>query len=71
MTNAPLYSELAKQAGISRSYASEIVKGVRQPSRSLAIHILRKTGWRHDLLASLSDEQIDLLEAVDPWGRAA
>lgn len=63
--------ELAEAAGISKSYASEILSGSRQPSRSLAIHIMRKTGWRHSLLDCLSDEQIDLLEAVDPWRSAA
>jgi transcriptional regulator with XRE-family HTH domain len=71
MSTPPKYSELAQAAGISRSYASEIVSGVRQPSRPLAIHILRKTGWRHSVLADLSDAQIDVLESVEPWGRAA
>lgn len=67
----PTYTDLAQATGISRSYAFEIVKGTRAPSRPLAIHIMRKTGWRHDLLAGLTDEQIDVLEAVEPWGRAA
>lgn len=71
MQNAPHYSELAELAGISRSYASEIVKGTRDPSRPLAIHIMRKTGWRHSLIADLSEAQIDLLETIEPWGRAA
>lgn len=71
MNNTPSYVELAKAAGISRSYACEIVGGSRNPSRALAIHILRTTGWRHALLADLSDEQINVLEAVEPWGRAA
>lgn len=61
-------SELAKQAGISASYASEILSGKREKiPRSLAIHILRKTGWRHSMLAELSDGQIDTLEAIEPW----
>lgn len=59
--------ELADKAGISKSYASEIVNGKRPPSRPLAIHILRTTGWRHRLLAALSDDQIATLEAVEPW----
>jgi hypothetical protein len=54
-------------AGISQSYASMIVNGKRQPSRSLAIHIFRKTGWRPPLIADLTDEQIDVIESVDPW----
>ena len=67
MENAPETAELAKLAGISLSYASEIVNRKRQPSRPLAIHIFRKTGWRHDLLADLTDEQIAVLETVEPW----
>ena len=59
--------ELADRAGISKSYASEIVNGIRRPSRPLAIHIFRRTGWRHDILVDLSDEQIATLEAIEPW----
>ena len=71
MLTPPTYTDLAQATGISRSYAFEIVKGTRAPSRPLAIHIMRKTGWRHSLLEGLTDEQIDVLEAVEPWGRAA
>lgn len=71
MLTPPSYTDLAQATGISRSYAFEIVGSKRRPSRALAIHILRKTGWRHDVLAGLTDEQIDVLEAVEPWGRAA
>lgn len=60
-------SDLASAAGISQSYASEIANGKRQPSRPLAIHIFRKTGWKHALIADLSVEQIDVLETVEPW----
>ena len=60
-------SELARDAGISASYASEVLSGVRRPSRPLAIHIFRTTGWRHPLLDGLTDEQIDTLEAIEPW----
>jgi transcriptional regulator with XRE-family HTH domain len=66
--DAPIKTaDLASVAGISLSYASEIANGKRQPSRALAIHILRKTGWRHPLLADLSDDQLDLLESIEPW----
>ena len=71
MSNKPSYSDVAQATGISRSYANEIMSGARQPSRALAIHILRKTGWRHPLISELSDAQIDVLETVEPWGRAA
>lgn len=59
--------ELAEKAGISKSYASEIVNDQRKPSRPLAIHIYRSTGWRHPLLASLTEQQIETLEAIEPW----
>lgn len=63
-------SELAEQAGISPSYASMILSGARVPPRTLAIHILRTTAWRHPVLADLSDAQIDMLEAIEPWSPA-
>lgn len=62
----PKTIELASAAGISKSYASEILNG-RQPNRPLAIHIFRKTGWRHPLIAGLTDEQIAVFEQVEPW----
>lgn len=67
MQSTPTISELRAATGISQSYASMILNGSRTPARSLAIFIFRKTGWRHDILAGLSDEQIVTLEAVDPW----
>lgn len=67
MVTPPRTKELADAAGISKSYASEILSGSRAPSRPLAIHIYRKTGWRHSLLDELSDEQLRVLESVEPW----
>ncbi|HUD92311.1 helix-turn-helix transcriptional regulator [Sphingobium sp.] len=58
---------LAKEAGVSVSYASQILTGERSPSRPLAIHIFRKTGWRHPLLDGLSEEQMAVLESIEPW----
>lgn len=63
----PNTSELADKAGISISYASQIATGARRPSRPLAIHIMRRTGWKHPVLADLSDEQITMLESIEPW----
>lgn len=63
----PRPKDLVGEAGISMSYASEILSGNRDPSRSLAIHIFRRTGWRHPRIAALSDEQIGVLETVEPW----
>jgi transcriptional regulator with XRE-family HTH domain len=67
----PTTSELAAQAGISKSYASEIVNGMRNPSRPLAIHIFRKTKWKHEIIADLTDEQLAMLESIEPWQTAA
>jgi hypothetical protein len=67
MQTAPKPSVLAQTAEISMSYASEILSKGRVPSRPLAIHIYRKTGWRHSRIADLSDEQMATLETVEPW----
>lgn len=55
------------ELGISKAYASLIVSGKQKPSRPLAIHIFRKTGWRHELIADLTDEQLEMLEQIEPW----
>ena len=64
---APRVTELAKAAGISKTYASDILAGKQPPSRPLAIHIMRRTGWRHPVIAGLSDEQLSVLESIEPW----
>ena len=66
MSNVLGTTELADAAGISKSYASEILSG-RTPSRPLAIHIFRKTNWRHQSISDLSEEQMTLLEEIEPW----
>ena len=63
----PTTSDLAAKASISKSYASEILSGDRKPSRPLAIHIFRTTGWRHDLIGGLSDEDMETLERIEPF----
>ena len=63
----PTFTALVEATGISRGYASDILNGKQPPSRSLAIHILRKTGWRHSVLDGLTDEQLAVFEAVEPW----
>jgi hypothetical protein len=68
----PTTGDLSRIAGISKSYASEILNGRKDqpnyaPSRSLAIYILRATGWRHECIADLTEEQMAVLEQVDPW----
>ncbi|WP_310533175.1 hypothetical protein [Novosphingobium sp.] len=60
-------SEVASKANISPSYASMILGGSRTPPRPLAIHIFRTTGWRHEIIADLTDAQIEVFESVEPW----
>jgi transcriptional regulator with XRE-family HTH domain len=72
MATPPGTQELADAAGISKSYASEILAGKRPTlGRPLAIHIFRKTGWKHPSIESLTDEQIATLEEIEPWVKAA
>jgi hypothetical protein len=70
----PSPKALVEAAGISPSYASMILSDgehKRIPPRSLAILIYRETGWRHDCIAELTDEQMKLLEEIEPWTKAA
>lgn len=67
MTDAPSIKDLTEATGISQSYASMILGAARTPPRALAIAIYRKTAWRHPTIADLSDEQINVLESVEPW----
>jgi transcriptional regulator with XRE-family HTH domain len=68
MQTPPTTSELADRAGISKSYASEILSGKRPTlGRPIAIHIYRRTGWRHQSIADLTEEQMSMLEQIEPW----
>lgn len=58
-------SELASAAGISRSYASEILNGIRAPSRVLAISIFNKTGCKFGPVVGLSDDDIATLARIE------
>ncbi len=63
----PSYKALAEAAGISKGYACDILGDKQPPSRPLAIHIFRKTGWRHSTIEALTPEQIEVLEQIEPW----
>lgn len=66
----PTATELCDATGISPSYANKILiegKHCRTPPRSLAILIYRKLKWRHSSIATLTEEQMKVFEAVDPW----
>ena len=68
MDNLLSTGALAEMAGISKSYASDILNGKRPTlNRPLAIHIFRKTGWVHPSIAELTAKQIDTLEQVESW----
>jgi hypothetical protein len=57
---------LADKAGISRSYANEIVKG-RKPNRALAVHIFTTTGWKPSVIADMSDDDCAVFARIQPW----
>lgn len=67
----PSPKALVEATGISSSYASMILSDDptkrRTPPRSLAILIFRGTGWRHESIADLTEEQMKVFEEVDPW----
>ncbi len=64
----PTTSELAKAAGISKGYASDILNGNRPAlGQPIAIHIFRTTGWPHPSIADLTEDQMAMLEQIDPW----
>lgn len=67
MQDPPNYTDLSVAAGISVSYANEILSKKRTPSRALAIHIYRKTGWRHESIAELSEEDMATFERHEPF----
>jgi hypothetical protein len=64
-------TELSSAVTISVPYASQLLSGAREPSRPLAIHIYRKTGWLHPRITDLTEDQMATLEELEPWGRAA
>lgn len=69
----PTPKELVDATGISPSYASMILNddvasdNRRIPARSLAIKIFRDLGWRHPVIADLTEDQMKVFEEVDPW----
>lgn len=71
----PSINDLMKVAGISKSYACEILgsksKPPKAPSRSLAVFLFRELGWRHESIADLPEEQMAMVETLDPYTRKA
>lgn len=67
----PTIKHLMDAAGISKSYACEILgtdnTAPKAPARPLAIYLYRKIGWRHESIADLTDDQMAVLEQLDPY----
>jgi len=53
------YPELAKAAGISQSYAFEIINDKRRPSLTMALQIYDATGLQYGPLDGLNKRDID------------
>jgi hypothetical protein len=68
MEAKPKLAEFAAAAGISISYASQLLsehpKKRRDPSQALAITIYRRTGRKFGPIAHLSDADIAALERI-------
>jgi len=62
MNNDLTISALRDKAGISKSYASEILSGKRRPSAALACRIYRATGHATGPIAGMSDAEIEAVE---------
>ena len=65
MENKPRVKTLVDKLGISKGHASNVLSGVDDPSRPLAIRIFRATGWKHPTIAMLTAKQIKTLEEID------
>lgn len=66
----PTIRELMDAAPISKAWASGILSGAVTPSRALAVHVYRQTGWKAPVIAHLSDEQIDAVEQAEIAAKA-
>lgn len=57
----PRVAKVMELTGLSKSYASMIMSGARKPSWAAAIIVYEKTGWKHPMLAALSDNDIEVM----------
>lgn len=60
----PTIRQLMQSAPVSKGWASAILSG-EAPSRALAVHIYRQTGWKAAGLAELSEEEIEAVEKAE------
>jgi hypothetical protein len=64
----PTIRQLRDAAPVSKAWASLILsedENAAPPSRALAVHIYRQTGWKPLVLAELSEEEIDAVEKAE------
>jgi len=57
--------DISDSCGISKSYASEILNGIRRPPLGLAVRIYREVGWRHPRITDLTEDELALLERIE------
>lgn len=66
----PTIRELRSVAPLSKGWAAGILSGSVVPSRAMAVHIYRQTGWKPKVLEHLSDAQIDAVEQAEIAAKA-
>lgn len=59
MAKEPTYSDVAEKAGISPSYAHQIISGARKPPLHIALRIFDATGFKFGGLDGLSKRDIE------------
>lgn len=64
MAESLTYTELAAKAGISNSYAFEIINGTRKPSLATAVKIYDATGLQFGALVGLSLSDIEAARRI-------
>ena len=60
----PIVASL-RAIGISAPYASQLARGLRRPSRAMAIRIYRETGRKMGCLENASDADIRVLSQFE------
>lgn len=64
MTGSLTYTELASKAGISPSYAHQIMNNARIPPLALALQIYDKTGLQYGPLSGLTKREIETARKI-------
>jgi hypothetical protein len=64
MDTQPRLTDFARDAGISKGYASDLLRGNVAASQAKAIEIYRRTGQKVRPIVDMTDEEIGQLEAI-------